>query len=115
MEFDVFKYAKDASGKGLVALQYAQHIKTKDMDVADFRKVRERTVEEMADTDIAPARDYFAEEGARSKCPGRRSERQDGRLVEREVGADANDVTFGHEVRPESERLLRTVNDRTAR
>jgi hypothetical protein len=63
MEFDVFKYAKDANGKGLVALQYAQHIKAKDMDVTDFRKLRERMVEEMVHTDISPARDYFADEG----------------------------------------------------
>ena len=63
MEFDVFKYAKDASGKGLVALQYAQHIKTKDMTVADFRKVRERMVEKTVGTDISPARDYFSDEG----------------------------------------------------
>ena len=74
MEFDVFKYAKDASGKGLVALQYAQHIKAKDMDVADFRKVRERMVEEMVGTDISPARDYFSDDGPSSNV--RRKSRQ---------------------------------------
>jgi hypothetical protein len=63
MEFNVFKYAA-ANGEGLVALQYAQHIKTDDMDVADFRKLRQRTVEAMAHTDIGPARDYFAKEAS---------------------------------------------------
>jgi hypothetical protein len=64
MEFNVFKYAEAANGEGLVALQYAQHIKTDDMDVADFRKLRQRTVEAMAHTDIGPARDYFAKEAS---------------------------------------------------
>jgi len=64
MEFNVFKYAAAANGEGLVALQYAQHIKTDDMDVADFRKLRQRTVEAMAHTDIGPARDYFAKEAS---------------------------------------------------
>ncbi len=62
MEFNVFKYAKAADGQGLIALQYAQRIKTKDMEVADFRKLRQHAVEEMAHTDVAPARDYFADE-----------------------------------------------------
>ena len=64
MEFNVFKYAEAANGEGLVALQYAQHIKTDDMDVADFRKLRQSSVEAMAHTDIGPARDYFAKEAS---------------------------------------------------
>ena len=64
MEFNVFKYAEAANGEGLVALQYAQHIKADDMDVADFRKLRQRTVEEMAHADVGTARDYFAKEAS---------------------------------------------------
>ena len=33
MEFNVFKYARAADGRGLVAMQYAQHIKLGDLDV----------------------------------------------------------------------------------
>ena len=60
MEFNVFKYARAANGAGLIALQYAQRLKAADMDVADFRALRQRSVEEMAHTDVGPARDYFA-------------------------------------------------------
>jgi hypothetical protein len=60
MEFNVFKYARAEYGPGLVALQFAQRFKLGDMSVADFRALRERTVEAMAKTDIATARDYFA-------------------------------------------------------
>ena len=59
MEFNVFKYAKAGDGTGLIALQYAQRFKTDDLDVADFRELRQRSVEEMARTDVGPARDYF--------------------------------------------------------
>jgi hypothetical protein len=31
------------------------------MDVADFRALRQRSVEEMARTNVAPAREFFAE------------------------------------------------------
>jgi hypothetical protein len=63
MEFNVFKYARATNGPGLIALQYAQRLKADDMDVADFRKLRQRSVEEMARTDVGPARDYFADSG----------------------------------------------------
>lgn len=60
MEFNVFKYAKAGDGQGLIALQYAQRFKTKDIPVEEFRKLRERMVDEMARTDAEPAREYFA-------------------------------------------------------
>jgi hypothetical protein len=69
MEFNVFKYAKAGDGQGLIALQYAQRFKSKDIPVEEFRKLRERMVAEMAHTDAQPARDYFAggdEDDARS-------------------------------------------------
>jgi hypothetical protein len=60
MEFNVFKYAKAGDGSGLIALQYAQRFKTKDIPVEEFRKVRQRMVDEMSHTDAEPAREYFA-------------------------------------------------------
>ncbi len=61
MEFNVFKYARAKNGPGLIALQYAQRIKADDIDVADFRALRQRSVEEMAHTDVGPAREYFGD------------------------------------------------------
>ena len=61
MEFNVFKYARAADGPGLVALQYAQRFKADNLDVVDFRALRQHSVEEMARTDVKPARDFFAE------------------------------------------------------
>jgi hypothetical protein len=60
-EFNVFKYARADFGPGLIAMQYAQRFKVGDMDVNDFRKLRERAVAEMAKADMAPARAYFAQ------------------------------------------------------
>ena len=60
MEFNVFKYARAQYGPGLVALQFAQRFKMSDLDVKDFRAMRERSVAEMGRIDVAPARDYFA-------------------------------------------------------
>lgn len=60
MEFNVFKYAKAENGPGLVAIQYAQHIKLHELDVEAMRKLRETSVQNMADTDIGQARDYFS-------------------------------------------------------
>ena len=60
MEFNVFKYARAANGRGLVAMQYAQHIKLGDLDVEGMRALRTRSVDDMAATDIAQAQDYFA-------------------------------------------------------
>ena len=67
MEFNVFKYARAANGSGLVALQYAQRFKADDLDVADFRALRQHSVEEMARTDVGPARDYFGGSDAKSQ------------------------------------------------
>jgi hypothetical protein len=60
MEFNVFKYARAADGKGLVAMQYAQHIKLGDIDVDAMRALRTRSVQDMADTAISQAQAYFA-------------------------------------------------------
>lgn len=60
MEFNVFKYARAANGKGLVAMQHAQHIKLGELDVEGMRALRARSVEDMAATDISQAQDYFA-------------------------------------------------------
>jgi len=70
MEFNVFKYARAANGPGLVALQYAQRLKADDMDVADFRALRQRSVEEMARTDVKPARDFFADQASADEASG---------------------------------------------
>ena len=66
MEFNVFKYARSADGRGLVAMQYAQHIKLGDIDVAGMRALRERSVGSMTATDIAQTQRYFAEKRAKS-------------------------------------------------
>jgi len=60
MEFNVFKYARAEYGPGLIALQFAQRFKLGDMSVDEFRALRERAVKAMAETDMAPARTYFA-------------------------------------------------------
>jgi hypothetical protein len=66
MEFNVFKYARSADGRGLVAMQYAQHIKLGEIDVEGMRALRQRTVDEMATEDITQAQDYFAKKRGRS-------------------------------------------------
>jgi hypothetical protein len=66
MEFNVFKYARAANGQGLVALQYAQHIKLGELDVEGMRALRTRSVDEMATTGVAQARDYFARKPEKS-------------------------------------------------
>ena len=48
-------------GPGLVAVQYARRLKSGELDVEGIRALRERSVEEMAHTDIAQARSFFAE------------------------------------------------------
>jgi hypothetical protein len=60
MEFNVFKYARSADGRGLIAMQYAQHIKLGEIDVDGMRALRERTVDDMAATPIDQAQAYFA-------------------------------------------------------
>ena len=66
MEFNVFKYARAADGKGLVAMQYAQHIKLGDVDVEGMRALRTRSVQDMADPDISQAQAYFARKQGKS-------------------------------------------------
>ncbi len=66
MEFNVFKYARSADGRGLVAMQYAQHIKLGEIDVEGMRVLRQRTVDEMATEDMTQAQDYFAKKRGRS-------------------------------------------------
>ena len=66
MEFNVFKYARAANGQGLVAMQYAQHIKLGDLDVEGMRALRTRSVDDMAQTDISQAQDYFARKQGKS-------------------------------------------------
>ncbi len=60
MEFNVFKYARAEYGPGLVGLQYAQRFKLGDLSVDQFRALRARAVEAMANTDIGQARNFFA-------------------------------------------------------
>lgn len=60
MEFNVFRYARAEYGPGLVAMQYAQRFKLGDMSVEEFRALRAHAVDEMAESDMAQARDYFA-------------------------------------------------------
>lgn len=66
MEFNVFKYARASDGRGLVAVQYAQHIRLGDIDVEGMRQLRVREVGNMSATDIAPAQRYFADKRAKS-------------------------------------------------
>jgi hypothetical protein len=66
MEFNVFKYARSADGRGLVAMQYAQHVKLGAIDVEGMRALRKRTVDDMATEDITQAQDYFAKKRGRS-------------------------------------------------
>lgn len=66
MEFNVFKYARSTDGRGLVALQYAQHIKLGDIDVEGMRELRATSVANMASTDMGPVQAYFAGKRARS-------------------------------------------------
>jgi hypothetical protein len=66
MEFNVFKYARATDGRGLVAMQYAQHVKLGDIDVEGMRELRATSVANMAATNIAQAQQYFAGKRARS-------------------------------------------------
>ncbi len=66
MEFNVFKYARAANGKGLVAMQYAQHIKLGDIDVEGMRALRARSVDDMAARPLLRRRHYFARKQGKS-------------------------------------------------
>jgi hypothetical protein len=66
MEFNVFKYARAADGKGLIAMQFAQHVKLGDIDVAGMQALRARSIADMAALAITPAQDYFARKQGKS-------------------------------------------------
>lgn len=74
MEFNVFKYARAADGRGLVAMQYAQHIKLGETDVEGMRALRARMVADMAATDISQAQAYFTERHASTDEAGEQDE-----------------------------------------
>jgi hypothetical protein len=62
VEFDVFKYARPEAGPGVIALQFAQRLKLKDMSVEEFQALRERAVAAMTAAGTGPMRSYFAEQ-----------------------------------------------------
>jgi hypothetical protein len=62
IEFDVFKYARPEAGPGVIALQFAQRLRLKDMSVEEFQALRERAVAAMMKAEISPMRSYFAEQ-----------------------------------------------------
>jgi hypothetical protein len=62
VEFDVFKYAQAGFGRGLIALQFAQRFRLKDLSVEEFQALRERSVAFMEKADISAMRSYFAEQ-----------------------------------------------------
>ena len=77
MEFNVFKYARAADGRGLVAMQYAQHIKLGDLDVEGMRALRASSVQEMADTAMSKAQAYFARQQEKSASQAAEDEEAD--------------------------------------
>jgi hypothetical protein len=77
MEFNVFKYARAADGRGLVAMQYAQHIKLGDLDVEGMRALRASSVQEMADTAMSEAQAYFARQQEKSASQAAEDEEAD--------------------------------------
>lgn len=68
MEFNVFKYARSEDGRGLIAMQFAQHLAIDDIDVEGMRALRERAVKDMTDTDIGQAQKYFADKRSQSSA-----------------------------------------------
>ena len=72
MEFNVFKYARADDGRGLIAMQYAQHITVADTDVEEMRALRVRAVKDMSEMDMAQAQKYFA--GKRSQSSADRGD-----------------------------------------
>jgi hypothetical protein len=59
-EFNVFKYAPAASGRGVVAVQFARRFRLGELDADDVKQLRERSINEMAGFNMAPARAAFA-------------------------------------------------------
>lgn len=52
IEFNVFKYARHPSGKGLVAFQFAQRFKVGEVTPEDFSRVRRAAVDATAHLDM---------------------------------------------------------------
>ena len=59
-EFNVFKYAPAASGRGVVAVQFARRFRLGELDAEDVKQLRERSINEMAGFNMGPARAAFA-------------------------------------------------------
>ncbi len=59
-EFNVFKYAPAANGRGVVAVQFARRFRLGELDAEDVKQLRQRAVNEMAGFDVSPARAAFA-------------------------------------------------------
>ena len=59
-EFNVFKYAPAASGRGVVAVQFARRFRLGELDADDVKQLRERSIDEMAGFNMGPARAAFA-------------------------------------------------------
>ncbi len=64
VEFNVFKYARHPSGKGIVAFQFAERFKLGETDGDEVKKVREAAVDEAAGFDISVADGYFTAGGS---------------------------------------------------
>ncbi len=60
VEFNVFKYARHPSGKGIVAFQFAERFRLGETGGDEVKKVREAAVDEAASFDISVADSYFA-------------------------------------------------------
>jgi len=68
MEFNVFKYARAEDGRGLIAMQFAQHVTIDGIDVKGMRALRQRAVKDMSDMDIDQAQEYFADKRSQSSA-----------------------------------------------
>ncbi|HWK33458.1 MAG TPA: hypothetical protein VNR51_07240 [Hyphomicrobium sp.] len=68
MEFNVFKYARAEDGRGLIAMQFAQHVTIDGIDVEGMRALRQRAVKDMSDMDIDQAQEYFADKRSQSSA-----------------------------------------------
>ena len=64
IEFDVFKYARPEAGPGVIALQFAQRLKLKDMSVEEFQALRERAALTTARMNAIPGMSCVAPRGA---------------------------------------------------
>jgi hypothetical protein len=60
VEFNVFKYAPAANGRGVVAVQFARRFRLGELDAEVVKQLRQRAVNDMAGFDVSPARAAFA-------------------------------------------------------